>query len=401
MYDIAEEVAFGENADVGYYAGVQGKELEAIVAENHEQLDPINDYIQTYESLELRLKENPNYGKEQAERINKAEEARRAEKRNAGETASAESIKTEAKQPAESNQDEVNKKAVSKNASGIDKAKVQEVLEAISDTEVFDGLAEPTNINKMIVGKSKEELYKIAIDNIKSKLGKIFTDPLGNKIYFAPGNTESIEDYALHLIAGMGKLVEDIRVQRVLGVLLSDKTIQKPWAIIRQANGRKMYLSVYRGANSMTNGLIIGVEEGQDGRVVTSMLTANKKGDKKAALREFKKHVSGADEVLYIWEGLTGHSRPSSDQQASTANASLDPSGNQSIAQPAENVKKLNLPKGTTVDVSIVGDNSNIIQVKFNGEQGKGKKASRFQDIVKRRKNAMSLLICRVMSCWG
>ena len=372
MYDIAEEVAFGENADVGYYAGVQGKELEAIVAENHEQLDPINDYIQTYESLELRLKENPNYGKEQAERINKAEEERRAEKRNAGETASAESIQTEAKQPAESNQDEVNKKAVSKNASGIDKAKVQEVLEAISDTEVFDGLAEPTNINKMIVGKSKEELYKIAIDNIKSKLGKIFTDPLSNKIYFAPGNTESIEDYALHLIAGMGKLVEDIRVQRVLGVLLSDKTIQKPWAIIRQANGRKMYLSVYRGANSMTNGLIIGVEEGQDGRVVTSMLTASKKGDKKAALREFKKHVSGADEVLYIWEGLTGHSRPSSDQQASTANASLDPSGNQSIAQPAENVKKLNLPKGTTVDVSIVGNNSNIIQVKFNGAQGEG-----------------------------
>lgn len=46
-------------------------------------------------------------GKEQAERINKAEEARRAEKRNAGETASAESIQTEAKQPAESNQDEV------------------------------------------------------------------------------------------------------------------------------------------------------------------------------------------------------------------------------------------------------------------------------------------------------
>lgn len=111
MYDIAEEVAFGENADVGYYAGVQGKELEAIVAENHAQLDPINDYIQTYESLELRLKENPNYGKEQAERINKTEETRRAEKRNAGKTASTESIKTEAKQPAESNQDEVKEAA--------------------------------------------------------------------------------------------------------------------------------------------------------------------------------------------------------------------------------------------------------------------------------------------------
>ena len=292
--------------------------------------------------------------------------------RNAGKTASTESNETEEKQPAESNQDEVNKKAVSKDTNGIDKAKVHEVLEAISDKDVFDSLAETTNIDKTLVGKSKEELYKIAVDNIKDKQGKVFKDPLGNKIYFAPGNTETLEGYALHLIAGMGKPIEDIRVQRVLGVLLSDKTIQKPWAIVRQDNGRKMYLSVYRGENSMTNGLIIGVEEGQDGRVVTSMLTANKKGDKKAALREFKKHVSGADEVLYIWEGLTGHSRPSSDQQASTANASLDLSGNQSISQPAENVKKLNLPKGTTVDVSIVGDNSNIIQVKFNGAQGKG-----------------------------
>ena len=60
------------------------------------------------------------------------------------------------------------------------------------------------------------------------------------------------------------------------------------------------------------------------------------------------------------------------------------------IAQPAETVKKLNLPKGTTIDVSIVGDNSNIIQVKFNGEQGKGKKALRFQDIVKRRKTRLA-----------
>lgn len=307
-------------------------------------------------------------GKEETERIDKTEEQRGAEG-DAGETRNSEAEQAEAEHVPESNQDEVNKKAVSKDTNGIDKAKVQEMLEGISDANVFDNLAESTNIDKTLVGKSKEELYKIAIDNIKGKQGKVFTDPLGNKIYFAPGNTETIESYALHLIAGMGKLVEDIRVQRVLGVLLSDKTIQKPWAIIRQGNGRKMYLSVYRGENSMTNGLIIGVEEGQDGRVVTSMLTANKKGDKKAALREFKKHVSGADEVLYIWEGLTGHSRPSSDQQASTANASLDLSGSQSISQPAENVKKINLPKGTTVDVSIVSD---IVRVKFNGEQGKG-----------------------------
>lgn len=61
--------------------------------------------------------------------------------------------------------------------------------------------------------------------------------------------------------------------------------------------------------------------------------TADKKGDKKAALREFKKRVSGADEVLYIWEGLTGRSRPSADQQASQSNAELHLSGDNIIPQ--------------------------------------------------------------------
>lgn len=159
MYDIAEEVAFGENADVGYYAGVQGKELEAIVAENHAQLDPINDYIQTYESLELRLKENPNYGKEQAERINKAEEERRAEKRNAGETASAESIKTEAKQPAESKQDEVKETAEQPTKKSFfskrnEKAEKEQGAQSKVETEQGEKLNLPkgTTVDVSIVG---------------------------------------------------------------------------------------------------------------------------------------------------------------------------------------------------------------------------------------------------------
>lgn len=161
MYDIAEEVAFGENADVGYYAGVQGKELEAIVAENHAQLDPINDYIQTYESLELRLKENPNYGKEQAERINKAEEARRAEKRNAGKTASAESIKTEAKQPAESKQDEVKETAEQPTKKSVfskrnEQTEKEQLPQSKAETEQGEKLNLPkgTTVDVSIVGNN-------------------------------------------------------------------------------------------------------------------------------------------------------------------------------------------------------------------------------------------------------
>lgn len=200
-------------------------------------------------------------------------------------------------------------------------------------------IAKITTLDKSLIGKTRQELFNIALENIQEKLNQQYEDPLGNKIYFAPGNTETIDSYALHLIAGKNKPVDEIRVQRVLGLLLAEETIKNPLAIVRQSNGRKMYLAMYKGENKMTNGLVIGVEEGQNGRVVTSTLTADKKGDKKAALREFKKRISGADEVLYIWEGLTGRPRPSSDQQASQSDAELHLSGDNIISQNANNGK--------------------------------------------------------------
>lgn len=239
------------------------------------------------------------------------------------------------------NKDGEAEKVNKKSSAELAEEKIIKETVANITPEKFSELAYKTDVDKKIVARNKEELYSLTIKNIKEKLEKVFSDPLGNNIYFSPGNTETIESYALHLIAGQGKSVDDIRVQRVLGVLLSEKTITKPWAIVRQENGRKMYLAVYRGENNLTNGLVIGVEEGQNGRIVTSTLTADKKGDKKAAIREFKKRISGASEILYIWEGLTGRPRPSADQRASQSDAKLHPSGtNISVPQKEESVKK-------------------------------------------------------------
>lgn len=389
MYDIAEEVAFGENADVGYYAGVQGKELEAIVAENHAQLDPINDYIQTYESLELRLKENPNYGKEQAERINKAEEARRAEKRNAGETASAESIQTEAKQPAESNQDEVNKKApalaegyTTESGRSLDEADENEFVLHNGETN-FGEIS--NEVNKASGGELSRGYIRLKVGN--NTKGLIHAKKHESQAVGAGYN--SIED-----------MIYDVCQN------FTDIYKQEP-----KAKGyRPTYILVKRGNESKLNATSpVYFELQADGKggyyvVITAIPKSGK-----SLQRQTKKET-----LVY--------SRPGLDSAATSNGSAVSTQGNnnvgvtqgrlptsdttsvsvtKSVAQPAENVKKLNLPKGTIVDVSIVGDNSNIIQVKFNGEQGKGKKASRFQDIVKRRKNAMSLLICRVMSCWG
>ena len=329
MYDIAEEVAFGENADVGYYAGVQGKEFEAIVAENHAQLDPINDYIQTYESLELRLKENPNYGKEQAERINKAEEARRAEKRNAGETASAESIKTEAKQPAESNQDEVNKKA--------------------------PALAE----GKPKLEKSKEGYY---IANTKDDVISILKPLVGQEF-----KNENNGDIVTIGSTGINKLVSNAATRKSIGngytleehntaaanivKLFKDSVLKETHDDYKVKNGEHSNIKDIR---------IYQVDYAVNGKPFSGKITV------KETVQHGKKLYSIELMEIEKPEGML--EQPPNNQQTTPASGL----STQSVAQPAENVKKLNLPKGTTVDVSIVGDNSNIIQVKFNGAQGQG-----------------------------
>lgn len=347
MYDIAEEVAFGENADVGYYAGVQGKELEAIVAENHEQLDPINDYIQTYESLELRLKENPNYGKEQAERINKAEEERRAEKRNAGETASAESIQTEAKQPAESNQDEVNKKAPAL-AEGY-------------TTESGRSLDEADE-NEFILHKGKKNFGEItkAVADITD--GALKAAPIRLQV----GNAEfGLKHLLKHEAQMQSKGFNDVyefidHVLKNFNQVYSQQTEKKP-------NRFVLYCKDDKSKGFMP--IDLELKKDTDGYYTIVSAMPHKAKIKGTLVYDGSSRPSTATTDSLLSSDTNGKGGDDAEIVLAKPNVPLS---TQSVAQPAENVKKLNLPKGTTVDVSIVGDNSNIIQVKFNGAQGKG-----------------------------
>lgn len=341
MYDIAEEVAFGENADVGYYAGVQGKELEAIVAENHEQLDPINDYIQTYESLELRLKENPNYGKEQAERINKAEEERRAEKRNAGETASAESIQTEAKQPAESNQDEVKE-----TAEPQEKPEPRDLLFTVKSNG-----KEEDNVIVVDIMKSKEPQYQQTIKKmLDAGWKKAETNTIPNVAldqYYAPA-TEENYNFAKGL------------TNKAVGYNLMGGQ-PGGWDYMQ---GLLDHEAEERRKADRTLGEILE-DEG-----ITADITVD---DNQSITIEFSKKPSdevrqSVKEAGYKWRDGAWKSKVNERSMEIAKELGYKP------AEKAETEQgeKLNLPKGTTVDVSIVGDNSNIIQVKFNGAQGKG-----------------------------
>lgn len=341
MYDIAEEVAFGENADVGYYAGVQGKELEAIVAENHAQLDPINDYIQTYESLELRLKENPNYGKEQAERINKAEEERRAEKRNAGETASAESIQTEAKQPAESNQDEVKE-----TAEPQEKPEPRDLLFTVKSNG-----KEEDNVIVVDIMKSKEPQYQQTIKKmLDAGWKKAETNTIPNVAldqYYAPA-TEENYNFAKGL------------TNKAVGYNLMGGQ-PGGWDYMQ---GLLDHEAEERRKSERTLGEILE-DEG-----ITADITVD---DNQSITIEFSKKPSdevrqSVKEAGYKWRDGAWKSKVNEHSMGIAKELGYKPAEKTDTEQG----EKLNLPKGTTVDVSIVGDNSNIIQVKFNGAQGKG-----------------------------
>lgn len=341
MYDIAEEVAFGENADVGYYAGVQGKELEAIVAENHAQLDPINDYIQTYESLELRLKENPNYGKEQAERINKAEETRRAEKRNAGETASAESIQTEAKQPAESNQDEVKE-----TAEPQEKPEPRDLLFTVKSNG-----KEEDNVIVVGIMKSKEPQYQQTIKKmLDAGWKKAETNTIPNVAldeYYAPA-TEENYNFAKGL------------TNKAVGYNLMGGQ-PGGWDYMQ---GLLDHEAEERRKADRTLGEILE-DEG-----ITADITVD---DNQSITIEFSKKPSdevrqSVKEAGYKWRDGAWKSKVNERSMEIAKELGYKPAEKAEVEQG----EKLNLPKDTTVDVSIVGDNSNIIQVKFNGAQGKG-----------------------------
>lgn len=341
MYDIAEEVAFGENADVGYYAGVQGKELEAIVAENHAQLDPINDYIQTYESLELRLKENPNYGKEQAERINKAEEARRAEKRNAGETASAESIKTEAKQPAESNQDEVKE-----TAEPQEKPEPRDLLFTVKSNG-----KEEDNVIVVGIMPVKEPKYQQTIKKmLDAGWKKAETNTIPNVAldeYYAPA-TEENYNFAKGL------------TNKAVGYNLMGGQ-PGGWDYMQ---GLLDHEAEERRKADRTLGEILE-DEG-----ITADITVD---DNQSITIEFSKKPSdevrqSVKEAGYKWRDGAWKSKANERSMEIAKELGYKPAEKAE----AEQGEKLTLPKGTTVDVSTVGDNSNIIQVKFNGAQGKG-----------------------------
>lgn len=261
-------------------------------------------------------------GKEETERIDKTEEKRGAEG-DTGETKNSEAEQAEAEHVPESNQDEVNKKAVSveENIANGQKA-IERIIETHEDIE--------------------NAMYRDDTGNIdfvwgREGTGAKFKHGYGLAHIIAKRNSENGNG-----IETAKKLVEVI----AKGTKVERQESQNGDGEARlkiHYDGYTAVLSLSRDKNTW---LLTGWED-------------NDAGSKKATV-----NASG--------EGYDSTTATTATPTLTRRNGETVASVTKSVAQPAENVKKINLPKGTTVDVSIVGDNSNIIQVKFNGAQGKG-----------------------------
>lgn len=261
-------------------------------------------------------------GKEETERIDKTEEQRGAEG-NAGETRNSEAEQAEAEHVPESNQDEVNKKTVSveENIANGEKA-IEKVIS--EHTDAIDAM-------------KRDDVGGISFYYGTPGTGKKFKKGYGIAHMIAKRNSEGLDGEAF-----VKRLPEVI----AKGEIVERQTAPNGDRVLVKYGDITTVLSLYKDGNRQT-----WVVTGWDDSVF-----------------ENKKETTSSDAAAVYdansatSEGAT-RSRSNTDEVVSTT---------KSVAQPAENVKKINLPKGTTAEVSIVGDNSNIIQVKFNGAQGKG-----------------------------
>ena len=261
-------------------------------------------------------------GKEETEHIDKTEERRGAEG-DAGETRNSEAEQAEAEHVPESNQDEVNKKTVSveENIANGKKA-IEKVISEHSDA---------------IDAMTRDDVGGISFYYGTPGRGKKFKKGYGIAHMIAKRNSEGLDGETF--------------VKRLPEVIAKGKITERQTA----SNGDRVLvkygdittvLSLYKDGNRQT-----WVVTGWDDSVF-----------------ENKKETTPSDAAA-VYDANSATSEGTTRSRSNTDEAV---SFTKSVAQPAENVKKINLPKGTTVDVSIVGDNSNIIQVKFNGAQGKG-----------------------------
>ena len=113
-------------------------------------------------------------------------------------------------------------------------------------------------------------------------------------------------------------------------------TISNPDMIFHQKRGNLSYVTYWRGSvKDMAHAVIVTVDKEHNGKIITSLISADRSADSTHAMSGLRSEIKNADALLYVshnlHERLSKYLRPPSGARDSTLDTQFHPSGNSII----------------------------------------------------------------------
>lgn len=178
------------------------------------------------------------------------------------------------------------------------------------------------------------------------KLADGIDDPMGEKVrvIFDKENKNAVDDAVKAFTSGHGENMS-ISDSRAFATGLIKDTVQNPDFILKQKNGRKLYVNLWRGKDNLLHQIAVSMDKTDKGKIISSSTAMDKPRHRNNAINQLSRDIKNADELIYVGENIRGRQsgyplQPSSDR-VSTPDTQLHPSGNSIVA---EEVGKVKLP---------------------------------------------------------
>lgn len=176
------------------------------------------------------------------------------------------------------------------------------------------------------------------------KLADGIDDPMGEKVrvIFDKENKNAVDDAVKAFISGHGENMS-ISDSRAFATGLIKDTVQNPDFILKQKNGRKLYVNLWRGKDNLLHQIAVSMDKTDKGKIISSSTAMDKPRHRNNAINQLSRDIKNADELIYVGENIRGRQsgyplQPSSDR-GSTPDTQLHPSGNSIVAEETGKVK--------------------------------------------------------------
>lgn len=193
----------------------------------------------------------------------------------------------------------------------------------------------------------EDEQRAITRKNV-AELRKGVRDPLGNDVRVVLDNDslEMLNRVAEDFSSGHPKdgKSQTFNSRRAYATNIIKDTISNPDMIFHQKRGNLSYVTYWRGSvKDMTHAVIVTVDKEHKGKIITSLISADRSADSTHAMSGLRSEIKKADALLYVshnlHERLSKYLRPPSGARDSTLDTQLHPSGN-SIIEDSRRVGK-------------------------------------------------------------